>query len=126
MILYPITFWKIHKHNNQVSRSNILGADVMKQRKANNTLNIVMTFNAWLVQLFSNLIVMLLYKVVFGKYRFLHSLMAVVSSSLNFTVFPFIFIILSEHDYKVAFAQKSYLKILLLLFDMSAVSKDYG
>jgi hypothetical protein len=116
LILYLITFFKIFHHNKYMARSGILKPDVLQNRKQKNTLNIKMTCCLWLVQFSANILTFTLVKLFYGKNKFFHHLFAILTSSVNFNLFPFLYVIMTDEPVKTALAGKQYLELFQLLF----------
>ena len=117
MILYPITFKYILEHTNRTASAGILRPEVIKNRKQQNSLNIYMTCLACVAQLVTNTIFVILMKLFFGKFKFYHSLFAVITVSFNFNLMPFFYIIVADEEFKRAIANKQYVNILKLFFE---------
>ena len=118
MFLYPITFFHINAHNKNAANEGIIKADAIKRRKRQNTLNIYMTFWAWLAQFVTNMIIVVLVKYMFGKDQFLYQLTGLVTMILNFNVLPFLYIILGNDGFKRSILNKEYCKFVKLLFEI--------
>jgi hypothetical protein len=73
---------------------------VIKRRKRRNTLNIYLTFWAWLAQFTTNLVCLVLVSFFFGTHVFLHSLLALLNLTLNFTVLPIFYIVMADETIK--------------------------
>ena len=86
MFLYCSTFLYIKRHNNKTARSGILPLDTIKRRKQQNKLNIMVTFWAWLAQLVTNIVYIILMLFIFGKEQFYHILLAICTICLNFNI----------------------------------------
>ena len=93
-----------------------LTTDVLQNRKQKNTLNIKMTCCLWLVQFSANILTLLLVKLFFGKNKFFHHLFAILTSSVNFNLLPFLYVIMTDEPVKTALAEKQYLELFQLLF----------
>ena len=116
MILYPIIFCKIRENHKRIALSGILKPEVLQRRKQKNALNIIITFWAFIAQFVSNLIYIFGYLFLFGNVKFYHSLLAVVTVSLNFNILPFFYIFVADDEVKTAILSREFLKILFLFF----------
>ena len=121
IILYSATFRHIMQHNQKTALSGIVSKDAIKRRKQKNKLNIMITFWAWLAQLITNIIYMLLMSVYFGKVRFYQILLSICTACLNFNIVPLFYLIMSDNDFKVAIQKKDYIRIIKLFFGMPDV-----
>jgi len=117
-ILYAITFWRIHGSIKAAASSGILNTDVIKSRKKKNTINIYITFWAWLIQYFVNILNYLVAKLIFGKSPFLHSLFSLLQLTFNFTIMPFLYILVADENFKAFLLQKDFREAFILLFTM--------
>ena len=113
--LYSVTFAHIILHTNKTALAGILNPEVIKRRRQKNILNIMMTFWVWLVQFFTNIIYLIIMHVFYGKIRFYHSLLAVFTICLNFTILPLFYIVMADEDLKFAVLNKEYLTVIKLL-----------
>ena len=116
IVLYYITFEHIKIHTNRTELSGILNPEVMNRRKQKNTLNIIMTFWAWLAQFATNITYVIVLKLFFGKYRFFQALFAAFTVSLNFNIMPLFYIALADEDLKSAILRKEYSTAARLFF----------
>jgi hypothetical protein len=116
IVLYSLTFVYIYRHTNHAALSGILKPEVIKKRRQQNSLNLIMTFWAWLAQFVTNLIYMLILVVFLGKNRFYQSVLAVFTVCLNFNVLPLFYVVLADEDFKSAILRKDYWSILKLFF----------
>ncbi len=112
--LYSITFAYIIRHTNKTALAGILNPEVIKRRRQKNILNIKMTFLVWLVQFFTNIIYLIIIYVFYGKIRFYHSLLAVLTICLNFTILPLFYIAMADEDFKFAILNKEYSTVMKL------------
>lgn len=106
MILYFSTFRHIKKHNQETALSGIISEDTIKRRKQQNKLNIMVTFWAWIAQLITNFIYLILMNFFFAKSRFYHTLLANCTICLNFNILPLFYIIMADDDLKTAIQNK--------------------
>ena len=114
IICYVITFYNIAKYTNQTAVSGILSPDVIRKRKQRNLLNITMTFWVWLAQLVTNIIYLILLFVFYGKIRFFHNLLVVLTIGLNFNILPLFYITIADGDFRTSLLTKDYLGFLKL------------
>ena len=114
--LYCITFRHIIRHNQRTALSGIISQNTIKKRKQQNKLNIMITFWAWLAQLITNIIYLLLMFAFYGKSRFYHFLLANCTICLNFNVLPLIYIIKTDDDFKDVIHSKDFFLILRIFF----------
>jgi hypothetical protein len=117
MILYPIIFLKIRANNKHIAMTGILQPEVLIRRKQKHTLNIIITFWAFLAQFITNLIYIVGYVFFFGTDKFHHSLLAVVTVTLNFNILPFFYIFVADDEVKAAILSRDFLKIFALFFN---------
>ena len=106
LILYAITFRRIRANTNKIASTGILRSKVIKRRRQQNSINIYMTFWAWLVQFFTSMFVLVLLKVAFGRSPFFHSMVALMHLTLNFNILPFFYIVLADEKIKQAIAKR--------------------
>jgi hypothetical protein len=116
MFLYPITFGYILEHTSRTASAGILRPEVINRRKQRNSLNIYMTTLACISQFVTNTVLMVLLKFFFGKFKFIHSLFAILTLSLNFNLLPFFYIIIADDEFKRALFTKQYFNIVRLFF----------
>lgn len=83
-ILYPITFRKMIKLTNLSGLAGALKSETIKRRSQQNTMNIYVTFWAWLAQFLTNMFDLTLLTAFYGQHVFLHALFALLHLSLNF------------------------------------------
>lgn len=83
-ILYPMTFHQMIKLTNTKGLSGALKSDTIKRRNQQNTMNIRVTFFAWLAQFFTNMVDFTMLHAFYGQHIFLHGLFALLHLSLNF------------------------------------------
>ena len=119
MVLYYNTFRHVLRHNKKTALSGIISEDTVKKRKQQNKLNIMVTFWAWLAQLFTNIIYLLLMIVFYGKARFYHILLAICTICLNFNILPLFYIIMADNDLKSVIQEKDFIGIIKLLMGLS-------
>lgn len=112
MTLYYITFRHMLRHNQRTALSGIISQDIVRKRKKQNKLNIMVTFWAWLAQLVTNIIYLLLMYGFYGKARFFHSLLATCTICLNFNILPLFYTIMVDDDFKKALLRKDFLFFL--------------
>ena len=98
-----------------MAKSGILNTEALRRRKKSNNLNIKTTFCAWMVELLSNMILFSYIRFFFGRDKFLHGLLAIVSAGLNFSILPFFFIVVSDDEIKEALSEKKFLTLLKLM-----------
>jgi hypothetical protein len=103
IILYSITFYSITKHTNRTALSGILSPHVIKKRRQKNLLNITMTCWVWLAQLVTNIIYLVVMHVFYGKIRFYHNLLVVLTIGLNFNILPLFYITIADGDFRAVF-----------------------
>jgi hypothetical protein len=116
IILYCITFLHIKVHTNRTELSGILNPETINRRKQKNTLNIIMTFWAWLAQFATNITYIIVLKLFFGKHRFFQALFAEFTVCLNFNILPLFYIALADEDLKSAILKKEYSMAARLFF----------
>lgn len=107
-ILYALTFWNILGNTRAVADSGILKSDILKRRKQKNTLNIYLTFWAWLIQYIINMFNFLVTRFIFGKSPFLHSLFSLFQLTFNFTIMPFLYILVADETIKTHLLKKEF------------------
>ena len=100
MVMYGITFKSIVCHTKFLAVNGLLQPETIKKRKKKNLVNIYMTFWAWLVQLISNICLMLLVKIVYAKSQFLYNLFGLLSLCLSFNILPFLYIVMASEKHK--------------------------
>ena len=115
MFLYYTTFRHILKHNQKTALSGIISQDTVKRRKQQNKLNIMITFWAWLAQLVTNIVYLLLMLIFFGKARYYHVLLAICTICLNFNILPLFYIVMADDEFKKVVNQTN---IFLALFEL--------
>lgn len=120
-ILYAITFWSILGSTNAAAVSGILRSDVLKRRKKQNYLNIYLTFWAWVIQYFTNTCNLLVTKYIYGRSPFLHSLFSLFQLTFNFTIMPFLYVLVADETIKTHLIKKEFVAALKLLFTMWAI-----
>ena len=118
MILYSATFYHIINHNEKTALAGILNSDVIKRRKQQNKLNIKITFYSWLAQLGTNVTYLILITLVFGKYRFSHNFLAILTICLNFNILPLFYLTMVDEDLKLFVLNKEYFNLLKLFFGL--------
>jgi hypothetical protein len=114
IFLYSMTFYNITKHTNQTALSGMLSPDVIKKRKQKNLLNITMTFWVWLAQLVTNILYLIVMRVFYGKIRFYHNLLVVLTISLNFNILPLFYVAIADGDFRTSILAKDYLSFIHL------------
>jgi hypothetical protein len=77
-----------------------------------------MTCWAWLAQFITNMFLVVLVKIVYGKDQFVFLAIGLVALFFNFNVLPFIYIILSNDKIKKALFGKEYFQMVRLLFEL--------
>ncbi len=77
-----------------------------------------MTFWAWLAQFITNMFLVLVVKIVYGKDQFVFLFLGLVAFFFNFNVLPLIYIILGNDKIKKALYGKEYFKLVKLLFEI--------
>ena len=112
MFLYCSTFLYIKRHNNKTARSGILPLDTIKRRKQQNKLNIMVTFWAWLAQLVTNIVYIILMLFIFGKEQFYHILLAICTICLNFNILPLFYVLTADNDLKVVLQERDLVAVL--------------
>lgn len=103
-ILYPITFYKIHQHNRNAEKNGILNPEAFRWRRQTNRINILTSVYIWILQLVCYTFLTIFIQLAYGKNKFLHSLFAVISLSLNFTLIPICFITATDIEFKIDLA----------------------
>ena len=78
-------------------------------------MNIIMTFWSWLAQCVTNVFYLIVLYRFYGKNRFYHSLLAVLTVSFNFNILPLFYLFMADEDFKYAILNKEYLLVLKLL-----------
>jgi hypothetical protein len=117
IILYSLTFIHIFCHTNRTALSGILRPEVIKRRKQQNSLNLMMTFWTWLAQFITNFVYILVLKVFYGKNRFDQLVLASFTISLNFIILPLFYVTLADDDFKSAILRKDYLSIVKIFLN---------
>ena len=122
IITYFITFAYIKHSTNKTALSGILGPEVIKKRRKQNTLNLIMTFWTWVAQLITNIFYIVVMKVFYGRDRFFQTLFATFTLCLNFNILPLFYVVLADDDFKSAMMRKDFwsmLKIFIVCYDRS-------
>ena len=88
--------------------------EAIKRRKQQNTLNIYLTFWAWVAQFFTNMFNLVLIHAFFGKNIFAHAISALFHLTLNFNVLPFFYMVFADESIKAAIYYKQYKEVLRL------------
>lgn len=114
MFLYCATFLYIIRHNKRTALSGIISQDTVRNRRQQNRLNIMITFWAWLAQLFTNIIYLLLMNVFYGKARFYAVLLQICTICLNFNILPLFYVVMADDGFKKAIQKKDLLLFLKL------------
>jgi hypothetical protein len=79
-------------------------------------MNITMTFWSWLAQCVTNIFYLVVLYLFYGKTRFYHSLLAVLTVFFNFNILPLFYLFMADENFKYAMLNKQYLVVLKLLF----------
>lgn len=116
IVLYSFTFVYIVSHNRQTALAGILQPEVIRKRKLQNSLNIIMTFWVWLAQLGTNIIYLVVMFVFYGKVRFYHHLFVILTIGLNFNVLPLFYIVLADNQFKTFLLNRDYYNMIKLFF----------
>jgi hypothetical protein len=114
-ILYPITFHRMFYLTNTPTLSGALKSETIKRRNQQNTINIYVTFWAWLAQFFTNILNLILLHILYGQYVFLHGLFATLHLTLNFIILPLFYIIAADEQLKTAIYAKQYKEVVRIL-----------
>ena len=112
IVMYSLTFAYIKRRTNQTALSGILRPEVIKKRRKQNTLNLIMTFWTWIAQFITNIVYIVVMMVFYGKDRFLQLLFATFTVCLNFNVLPLFYVALADDDFKSAVMEKDFLRML--------------
>ncbi len=88
--------------------------EVIKHRKQQNSLNIIMTVWTGIAQFVTNIIYIIVIKIFFGGDKFYQDLLAVFTISLNFNILPLFYIALADENFKSAFLRREYLNAIRL------------
>jgi predicted lysophospholipase L1 biosynthesis ABC-type transport system permease subunit len=115
--LYSMTFGYIIRHTNRTALSGILRPEVIKKRKQQNSLNLMMTFWTWFAQFITNIIYIILLMVFFGRNRFTQAILAAFTVSLNFIVLPLFYVMLADEAFKSAILRKDYIGVVKIFLD---------
>ena len=105
------------QHTNLMAATGMLQPEVINRRRRRNKLTIVTTCAAWIFQLLANILLIGFVFLIFGQNKFLHSVLAILSASLNFTILPMFFILVSDEKIKAAFLERNYRTIFKLCFE---------
>jgi hypothetical protein len=89
-------------------------SEAIKRRKQQNTLNIYLTFWAWLAQFLTNMFNIVLIQAFFGKNVFVHAICALLHLTLNFNVLPFFYVVFADENIKTAIYYKEYKEVIKL------------
>ena len=76
-----------------------------------------MTCMACVAQLIMNTIFVILMKLLFGKFKFFHSLFAVITVSFNFNLMPIFYILVADDEFKRAIANRQFVNVVRLFFE---------
>ena len=112
IVMYSLTFAYIKRRTNQTALSGILRPEVIKKRRKQNTLNLIMTFWTWIAQFITNIVYIVVMMVFYGKDRFLQLLFATFTVCLNFNVLPLFYVALADDDFKSAVIEKDFLRMM--------------
>ena len=75
-----------------------------------------MTFWAWFVHFVTNAFVVIMVKFLLTTDMFTYQLVGFLTLFLNFNVLPFVYILLANDNFKRAFVQKQFGRLLKMLF----------
>lgn len=117
-ILYTITFRNIIATTKAVAANGILKQEALKKRKQKNTLNIYLTFGAWIIQCCVNLFMLFVTKAIFGKNLHLHSILTQLQLTFNFTILPFLYVIVADKSIKNHLINREFKSVVILLLTL--------
>ena len=117
IFLYSAIFYHIRMRHHHTALAGILNPEVIKSRKRKNVLNIILTFWAWVAQVMTNLVYILGYYLFFGKSKYHHSLLAVITVVFNFNILPIFYICMIDDEVKIAILEKDYITIVRLFLN---------
>ena len=98
-----------------MATTGMLLPEVINRRRRRNRLTIVTTFTAWIFQLSANALLLVFVFLFFGQNKFIHSVLAILSASLNFTIVPLFFVLISDERIKAAALERNY-RVILKVF----------
>ena len=117
IVLYSAIFYHIRLRSQHTALAGILKPEIIKSRKKKNILNIILTFWAWLAQFITNLIYIMGYYLFYGRSKFHHSLLAVITVIFNFNILPIFYICMIDDEVKIAIIEKDYIRIVRLFLN---------
>lgn len=126
--LYAVTFYRILDSTKAIAKTGILRPDIVRNRRNQNTLNIYITFLAWLIQYIANLSNLLAFFFIFGSNNFLQLLFSLFQLSFNFTVMPFLYILVADRVFKDFLIRRQFMSAflhLINLYDFQAYPENY-
>ena len=119
IVMYSITFSYIKRSTNQTAVSGILRPEIIKKRRKQNTLNLIMTFWTWLVQFITNILCVVVMKLFFGKDRYFQTLFATFLVFLNFNILPLFYVALADNEFKTAIMNRDFRSIVNIFIDFT-------
>lgn len=119
IVMYSLTFAYIKQHTNKTALSGILRPEIIKKRRKQNTLNLIMTFWTWVAQFITNIFYIVVMQVFYGRDRFFQTLFASFTVSLNFNVLPLFYVLLADDDFKSAIMSKDFWAAIKFLSNCS-------
>jgi len=118
IILYSMTFLHIARHTEKTALAGILDNEVIKRRRQQNRMNIIVTFCIWLVQLATNIIYLVLLEYFYSRIRFYHNVLAALTVFFNFNLLPLLFVFGSDDTFKNTLTRREYFNAFKLFFVM--------
>jgi len=117
-VLYILTFRSIKANTSRAASIGLLTSDIIHRRKQKNSLNLRITFWAWIIQLVANTLQFIIRQFVFGKSLFMHAFFALFQLSFNFTILPFMYLVATDDVIKDYLSQRKFKDAIVALFSI--------